>query len=239
MKRNWIAVAVASTLLAGIALAQNQKPAGDAKPQAPITSTKDKVSYGIGRNIGENFKRQGLDVNPELLARGIADALAGRDSAVTEEELQAAFAAFQQEMQARQADLAKKEAEKNAKEGAAFLAANKKKEGVKTLPSGLQYKVLKSGDGPSPKASDTVVTNYRGTLIDGTEFDSSYKRGEPAEFPVNAVIKGWTEALQLMKVGDKWQLFVPAELAYGDQARGNVIGPNSVLIFEIELLGIQ
>ena len=146
---------------------------------------------------------------------------------------------FQQEIQNKQIAKMKEASEKNAKEGAAFLAENKNKEGVITLESGLQYKVLKSGDGPSPKETDTVVTHYRGNLINGEIFDSSYKRGQPATFPVSGVIAGWTEALQKMKVGDKWQLFIPSNLAYGENGAGQKIGPNEVLIFELELLEIK
>ena len=158
---------------------------------------------------------------------------------LSEEEMRTVMTAFQKEMAAKQAEMMKSQGEKNKKEGEAFLAENKKKEGVKTLASGLQYKVIKEGTGKTPKATDKVSTHYQGTLIDGTEFDSSYKRGEPATFPVNGVIPGWTEALQLMKVGSKWQLFVPSKLAYGEKGAGPIIGPNAVLIFTVELLAIK
>ena len=164
--------------------------------------------------------------------------LAGR-VLLTEQEIREITTAFQKEMMAKQEELNKKLGEKNKKEGEVFLAENKKKEGVKTLPSGLQYKVIKAGTGKKPKLTDTVTTNYRGTLIDGTEFDSSYRRGQPASFPVNGVIPGWTEALQLMEEGAKWQLFVPPNLAYGDRGAGRQIGPNATLIFEVELISIQ
>ena len=206
----------------------------------PVLKTdKDKVSYSIGLDIGTNFKRQSVDLDQKALAAGIADGLSGGKPLLTEDEVRKVLAQFQQQMAAKAQQLAQQLAEKNQKEGEVFLAENKKKKGVITLPSGLQYQVITAGTGKIPKATDTVTTHYRGTLIDGTEFDSSYKRGEPASFPVNGVIKGWTEALQLMKVGSKWQLFIPSNLAYGPQGAGQVIGPNATLIFEIELLAIK
>jgi FKBP-type peptidyl-prolyl cis-trans isomerase FklB len=197
-----------------------------------LKNQKDKVSYIIGTEIGKNFKKQSVDIDPDVLTRGIKDAISGGKSLLTEQEIQETMAAFQKEMMA-------KLEEKNKKEGEAFLTENKKKEGVKTLPSGLQYKVIKAGTGKKPKINDTVTTHYRGTLIDGTEFDSSYRRGQPASFPVSGVIRGWTEALQLMGEGAKWQLFIPPNLAYGERGMGGVIGPNATLIFEIELISIQ
>ena len=193
------------------------------------------------------MKGQSIEVDSQALARGIMDAISGSKPLLSDQELQQTMMAFQQELQARQRGMAAKQAEaskavgeKNQKEGAAFLAENAKKPGVKTLPSGLQYKVVKEGTGPMPKATDQVKTHYRGTLIDGTVFDSSYKRGEPATFGVSDVIAGWTEALQLMKVGSRWQLFIPGDLAYGANPRpGGPIGPNATLLFEIELLGIE
>jgi FKBP-type peptidyl-prolyl cis-trans isomerase len=174
------------------------------------------------------------------LMQGMKDAMAGSKTLLTEEEARAALMQLQSEVQAKQQAKAAQEGEANKKEGEAFLAANKSKEGVVTLPSGLQYKILKEGSGPKPKATDSVVCNYKGTLINGTEFDSSYKRGEPATFPVTGVIKGWTEALQLMPVGSKWQLFIPSDLAYGARGTpGGPIGPNSTLIFEVELMSIK
>jgi len=200
----------------------------------------EKVSYCIGLNLGRNMKRDQVELDTEALVRGINDALSDAKPLLSEEQMQQALIAFQKELQAKQAEARKAAGEKAKKEGEAFLAENKKKDGVVTLPSGLQYKVIKSGNGKvSPKATDTVVTHYRGTLIDGTEFDSSVKRGQPVEFKVNEVIPAWTEALQLMKVGDKWRLFVPAKLAYGEQGAGRVIGPNATLIFEVELLDIK
>jgi FKBP-type peptidyl-prolyl cis-trans isomerase FklB len=167
------------------------------------------------------------------------DGFSGGKPLLTEQEVQETVATFQKEMMAKQEELAKKLGEKNKEEGEAFLAENKKKEGVKVLPSGLQYKVVKAGTGGKPKLTDTVTTHYRGTLIDGTEFDSSYRRGQPVSFPVAGVIPGWTEALQLMEEGSKWQLFIPPNLAYGERGAGRDIGPNATLIFEIELISIQ
>jgi len=202
-----------------------------------LVTEMDKVSYAIGVQLGTNFKRQGIDIKIEKFVQGLKDATAGNKLELTEQEIQQTMMAFSQKMRAKQQEKQKADAAKNLAEGKAFLYANGKKEGVKVLPSGLQYKVLKEGTGKTPTIADKVKTHYRGTLIDGTEFDSSYKRGKPAEFGVKAVIKGWTEALQLMKEGDKWELYIPADLAYGERARPT-IPANSTLIFEIELLEI-
>jgi FKBP-type peptidyl-prolyl cis-trans isomerase FklB len=205
-----------------------------------LKSQKDKTSYALGISLGKNIKQQlPAEIASELFLKGFKDALLGSNPLMSEEEMRTVITAFQKEMAAKQAEMTKSLAEKNKKEGEAFLAENKKKEGVKTLPSGLQYKVLKEGTGKIPKATDKVSTHYQGTLIDGTEFDSSIKRGAPAEFLVNGVIPGWTEALQLMKVGSKWQLFVPSKLAYGEKSPSPIIGPNAVLIFTLELLAIK
>jgi FKBP-type peptidyl-prolyl cis-trans isomerase FklB len=210
-----------------------------AEEKPVLKDQKDKVSYSIGMNIGNNLKKQAIDVNPDALVYGIKDALSGGEALITEQEVNDTLMAFQKEMASKQSERLKELGEKNKKEGEAFLAENKKKEGVITLPSGLQYKVIKEGTGETPKLTDTVTTNYRGTLIDGTEFDSSYRREQPATFPVKGVIAGWTEALQLMKVGSKWQLFTPSNLAYGERGAGRDIGPNTTLIFEVELLSIK
>ncbi len=212
-----------------------------AKPAQPLTLTtqKDKVSYAIGMNIGHSMKSDSLDIDPNIVMRGFKDYMAGGKLLMTDEETKTVLTAFAAEMSKKKQMAAQQAGDANKQAGQQFLAANKTKEGVVTLPSGLQYKILKAGTGPKPTASDTVVTNYRGTLINGTEFDSSYKRGEPATFPVTGVIKGWTEALQLMPVGSKWQLFIPSDLAYGERSPGAEIGPNSTLVFEIELLSIQ
>jgi FKBP-type peptidyl-prolyl cis-trans isomerase FklB len=228
--RGIAAVAVIVGVLSGVAHAQS-------KPS--LKTDKEKVSYSIGLDIGTNFKRQSVDLDSKALAAGISDGLSGAKPALGEDEVKKVLADFQQQMRTRAATMAQQAADDNKKKGEAFLVENKKQKGVVTLPSGLQYKILKDAKGAKPKATDTVSTHYRGTLIDGTEFDSSIKRGQPAEFPVNQVIPGWTEALQLMPVGSKWQLFIPSDLAYGPQGAGNTIGPNSTLIFEVELLDIK
>ncbi len=206
-----------------------------AQEKTTLKNQKEKMSYIIGMDIGNNLKKQSIDIDPNILAKGIKDVFTGGKPLLTDQEVRETMAAFQKEMVARQEELSKK----NKKAGDAFLAQNKTKEGVKTLPSGLQYKVIKAGTSKKPKSTDTVTTQYRGTLIDGTEFDSSYKRGQPATFQVTGVIGGWTEALQLMGEGAKWQLFVPPNLAYGERGAGGAIGPNTTLIFEIELVSIQ
>lgn len=195
----------------------------------------EKISYIIGRDMAGNLKKQGIDVNADAFVKGMKEALEGKPSALSQNEVQEAMMQLQQEMGAKQGAAASE----NQKAGEAFLAENKNKEGVKTLPSGLQYEVLNEGTGKSPSASDKVTTHYHGTLIDGTTFDSSYERGQPATFPVNGVIAGWTEALQLMKEGAKWRLYIPSNLAYGAQGAGDVIGPNSTLIFDVELISVH
>jgi FKBP-type peptidyl-prolyl cis-trans isomerase FklB len=222
-----------------------QKPA--VKPAAPaplvLKTQQEKASYAIGANIGRGMKKDGVQIDTRVLSRGISDALAGRKLAMTDEEMQASLTTLQAEVRKKLEAEVAATASANKAAGDQFLAANKTKEGVVTLPSGLQYKILKQGTGPKPTAADQVECNYRGTLVDGTEFDSSYKRGQPATFPVGQVIKGWTEALQLMPVGSKWELFVPSNLGYGERGAGqrgaDVIGPNSTLIFEVELLSIK
>jgi FKBP-type peptidyl-prolyl cis-trans isomerase FklB len=218
-----------------------KKPATAAKTAAPLAlnTQKEKFSYALGMKMGANLRKQSVPVSAPIFARGLRDGLAGGKTVLTEEEAQAAITAVQKEMQQKQQEKMQVAGEANKKEGQDFLAANKGKAGVVTLPSGLQYKIEKEGTGPKPTTGDSVVCNYRGTLIDGKEFDSSYKRGQPATFPVGGVIKGWTEALQLMPVGSKWQLFVPSDLAYGDRGAGADIGPGATLIFEVELISIQ
>ena len=212
-----------------------------AKSQTPLvlTTQEDKFSYALGMNLGTNLHRQSVPVNPSILLRGLKDALAGGKTLLTEDEARTALTAVQNEMRKKQEEKMQQLGAANKKEGEAFLATNKTKDGVVTLPSGLQYKILTQGTGPKPTASDSVACNYRGTLISGKEFDSSYKRGQPTTFPVGGVIKGWTEALQLMPVGSKWQLFIPSDLAYGERGAGADIGPNATLIFEVELVSIQ
>ena len=218
--------------------------------KAPVTSKtgtaltlktqKEKASYALGMKIGGDLRKQGVSdaLDPAIAARGLKDALAGSKALLTEDEERALLMQLQTEVRDKQQAKSHEAGVGARKEGEEFLAANKSKEGVVTLPSGLQYKILTAGTGPKPTASDKVTCNYRGTTINGKEFDSSYKRGEPAAFPVNGVIKGWTEALQLMPVGSKWQLFIPPDMAYGDRGAGSDIGPGETLIFEVELLSI-
>jgi FKBP-type peptidyl-prolyl cis-trans isomerase FklB len=209
----------------------------------PLKTRKEKFSYALGMNIGTGYsqglKKQSVEVDWNLLAQGMKDAAAGSKTRLTQEEAQAVLNEVQTEIKKEQQEKTQQAAAANKTEGEAFLAANKSKDGVVTLPSGLQYKILTAGTGPKPTASDSVKCNYRGTLINGTEFDSSYKRGQPATFAVGQVIKAWTEALQLMPMGSKWQLFVPSSLAYGERGAGAEIGPNATLIFEVELLSIE
>ncbi len=224
------------TVLLGIFLIVNP---GFAEDDAVLKTEKDKLSYAIGMNIGNNLKRQSLELNPEIVSQGIRDSLTDGKPLMTEQEYRDTMTAFEQEMKQKQVTQIKELSDKNKQEGEAFLAENRKKDAVITLPSGLQYKVIKKGTGKTPKATDTVTVNYLGSLINGTEFDSSYRRGQPASFKVNGVIRGWTEALQLMQEGAKWQLFIPSDLAYGERGAGRDIGPYSTLIFEVELISIE
>lgn len=230
MAKRWSALLVV-VLLAVAAAAQDTA--------AALKTSKDKFSYALGMQIGTAFRKQTLDVDPAIVSKALAEAYAGGKTLMTEDEMRAVLKAAQEEYSQKQAALREQKGQAARKEGEAFLAANKSKEGVVVLPSGLQYKILKAGTGKKPTADDTVVCNYRGTLVDGTEFDSSAKHEGPATFPVNGVIRGWTEALQLMPVGSKWQLFVPPQLAYGENGVGQFIPPNSTLIFEVELISIQ
>jgi len=215
-------------------------PSATATPSAgsQFKDNKEKISYALGMSLGSNFKAQGLELDPDVFLRGMNDGLSGGKTLMTEDEAKATMMQVQNEMKARMEEKSRMAAVNNKKEGDAFLEANKAKPGVVVLPSGLQYKILTQGTGAKPTGMDTVECNYRGTLIDGTEFDSSYKRNEPAKFQVGRVIRGWTEALQLMPVGSKWQLFIPSTLAYGERGAGP-IGPNSTLIFDVELISIQ
>jgi len=230
MKRRIAMAMCAAVALSGAAFAAD----------APeLKNDKEKISYSIGMDIGGNLKRGSVEVDPDLLAKGLKDSYGGGKTILTEDEARKAIADFQKTLMAKQAETMQKLSEKNKADGEKFLAENAKQEGVKTLPSGLQYREITPGKGKSPKDTDTVSTHYKGTLIDGTEFDSSYKRGEPVTFPVSGVIAGWTEALQLMKEGAKWQLFIPSNLAYGDRGAGREIGPNATLIFEVELISVK
>ena len=217
----------------------------DPNQKAVLLKTEmDKVSYAMGVQLGQRFKTQEIEIKIEPMMRGLKDTMAGKKLALGQDEMQKVMMSFQQRMMAKQQELRKKQQERQKVEGAknlaagkAYLEANGTKKGVKVLPSGLQYKIIRKGTGKTPTADDKVKTHYRGTFIDGTEFDSSYKRNQPAEFRVKGVIKGWTEALQLMKEGGKWELYIPANLAYGERARQS-IPANSTLIFEIELLEV-
>jgi FKBP-type peptidyl-prolyl cis-trans isomerase FklB len=224
---------------AGSAAKPHTATAAKSATPMKLTTQKDKVSYAIGMNIGQSMKKDALDIDPSIVAQGLKDVMTGAKPLMTDAEVQTVLTEFRTEMTKKKQAEEKSAGDANKLAGQQYLAANKSKDGVVTLPSGLQYKILTAGTGPKPTASDTVSVNYRGTLIDGTEFDSSYKRGEPATFGVGQVIKGWTEALQLMPVGSKWQLVIPSDLAYGERSPGGGIGPNSTLIFEVELLSIK
>jgi len=220
------------------------KPAAKAATtQVPLTTDKEKFSYAVGMNfgggLGAKLRQESVDFDVALAVQGFKDALSAGKTRLTEQEAQAILVQVQTEIGKKHQEKLALQGAANKKEGETFLAENKTKPGVVTLPSGLQYKILTAGTGSKPAATDSVVCNYRGTLINGTEFDSSYKRNEPVTFPVNGVIKGWTEALQLMPVGSKWQLFIPSDLAYGERGNRADIGPNATLIFDVELLSIK
>jgi FKBP-type peptidyl-prolyl cis-trans isomerase FklB len=243
MKFKWIALLLV-VLLATQVFAQKKKATDTKKEATPakkteLTTEKDKISYIIGLNIGTSMKKDEVDVDVDIFTKGLNDALSGANPLMTQDEMAATWGEFQKKFQDKQAKVQKDVSEKNKKEGEDFLAANKKKDSIITTKSGLQYKILKVGTGKTPKATDTVVTHYRGYLIDGTEFDNSYQRNQPATFAVGGVIPGWVEALQMMPVGSKWQLFIPSNLGYGERGAGQVIAPNATLIFEIELLEIK
>lgn len=232
MKFNMIAVLLVAGL--GVVSCQDTKVS-----KSDFKTQKDSVSYSIGADIGKNLKMNDLDVELKMLYMGMRDAMLDSVTVLTEEEMQDCMVRYQTELMAKKDEKNQVIGKTNKEAGEKFLADNAKKEGVVTLPSGLQYKVITKGNGASPKATDKVTTHYRGSLIDGTVFDESYQRGEPIEFPVNGVIAGWTEVLQLMKVGDKWEVYIPSNLAYGDRGAGAAIGPNATLIFTIELLKVN
>jgi len=210
--------------------------------KSDLKTLNQKVSYSIGLDYGKYMKTQSIEIDEKAFIKGLRDGISADTSLkplLNDTEIRQVIQQFQEEMMKKQQEKMKASGEKNKKEGAKFLDENKKKQGVTTLSSGLQYKVIKAGNGKTPKEDNTVVVNYKGTLIDGTEFDNSYKRGEPATLPVSGIIKGWTEALLLMKEGDIWQLFIPAELAYGEAGRPPQIAPNAVLIFQVELIKVN
>ncbi len=212
--------------------------AADEKPAAQFKDNRDKVSYSLGVNIANSMKMQGAEVDVDQVATGMRDVLSGK-AKMTEQEVRETLMAWQQDLRARRMEKQKAEGEANRKAGEEWLAANAKKPGVKTMPDGLQYKVLVAGKGNKPKPGDTVSAHYKGTLTDGTEFDSSYSRGQPLTIPVMGVIAGWQEALTNMSVGDKWELYIPGNLAYGERGSPPKIGPYATLVFEMELLGIE
>jgi FKBP-type peptidyl-prolyl cis-trans isomerase len=239
-KRMLLMLALASAASPSLVCADDKA----ASEESVLKDQKAKDSYAVGMQMGGKLKGASLDLDAELVARGVKDAMTGATTLLSEAEMSASLNTLRADFRAKQVEVLKGVAEKNKKDGEAFLVDNKTKEGVVTLESGLQYKVLKAGDGKKPSQADTVVCHYRGTLIDGTEFDSSYKRNQPASLPLKSVIAGWREALQLMPVGSKWQLFIPSGLAYGEsgqrgRGRRNTIGPNTALVFEVELLSIQ
>jgi FKBP-type peptidyl-prolyl cis-trans isomerase FklB len=236
-----LSLTLASTLAAPAALAQDAKPAEAAPAPVPgaLKDAKAQASYAIGLSVAKGLKHDMVEVDPTAMALGLQDGMSGAKPQLTEDQMRAAVAQVQADVKARRQEKAARAAATNKSEGEAFLKANHDKPGVITQPSGLQYQVLTAGTGPKPAADDSVICNYRGALLDGTEFDSSYQRGAPDTLPVSGVIKGWTEALQLMPVGSKWRIYVPANLAYGEKGAGEDIGPNAVLVFDIELLSIQ
>lgn len=239
-----IAAMICLCVLAGTAYAQNTSASGAGTAAAPAVALDAKNakaigSYAIGRNVARNLRGDGLEIDLESFIQGLRDGVQNAKSPYSDQQMNAAVEAFQRDVQAKQQQRQQAAGDKNRTEGQAFLAANKTKTGVTTLPSGLQYQVTRSGNGPSPKRTDTVKVHYEGKLLDGTVFDSSYQRNQPTTFRVDQVIPGWTESLQLMKVGDKWRIFVPSDLAYGPTGAGNVIGPNAVLTFDVELLDVE
>lgn len=210
-----------------------------AQEESVPQNQKDKISYSVGVSVAKNFQQQGVEIDPDVMMKGVKDVLTGNKLLLTEDQLRTTLNAYQEELREKYVKARDAAAQKNGKEGEAFLAANKNKQGVVTMPSGLQYTILKAGDGRRPVETDTVECHYRGTLTNGTEFDSSYRTGKPISFKVNGVIPGWTEALKLMSVGSKWRLFIPPQLAYGERGAGYQIGPNATLIFEVELVAIK
>ncbi len=243
----FLTAALAISSVGGAALAQDKPaaapaapaaPAADAKPASPFKTLQEKASYIIGLNLGQSLHKQEIPCTGDVIVKGLLDGLSGATPALSPEEIQTVMQEFQQQISAQQEAKQKVVGEKNLKESQIFLDQNKTKAGVKTTASGLQYEVMAEGSGESPKATDQVTVNYKGTLLDGKVFDSSYDRGEPVTFPVNGVIPGWVEALQLMKPGAKYKLYLPPALGYGERGAGADIGPNQALVFEVELISI-
>ncbi len=234
MNMKTIALAVLGFGMTSVSLA------ADPVPASVLSTDLDKLSYSVGVDLGKNFKRQSVDIKPDVMAQGMQDVLSGKTLLLTDDEMKEVVTKFQQQIMAKRAAEASKLALENKTKGEAFLADNKAKPGVVTLPSGLQYKILTKGTGPKPSKDDTVTVEYTGKLLDGSVFDSTAKSGgKPAELKLNQVIPGWTEALQLMPVGSTWEIYVPGGLAYGERSIGNLIGPNATLIFNIHLIGIK
>jgi FKBP-type peptidyl-prolyl cis-trans isomerase len=234
-----VTLKMTTKLIAILAVMFVAAPQAGAAEKLVLKTDKDKTSYSMGVDMARTFKRLGIDLDVDVFAQAMKDELAGKKLLMSDADMKKQMDTLQAKIKEKQMEAVKATAEENKKAGEAFLAENKTKKGVVTLPSGLQYKILKEGTGKKPTANDTVECNYRGTLINGTEFDSSYKRGKPATFKVSGVIAGWKEALQLMPVGSKWELFIPPNLAYGAQGAPPLIGPNATLIFEVELLAIK
>jgi FKBP-type peptidyl-prolyl cis-trans isomerase FklB len=238
----FLVVALAICWLTFVSFARAAGAQGPAEPDPEarvFENPAEKLSYALGIDFGRRLRHQGADVHLELLIQGLKDALTGTPASLTEKEIRAALKEAQSELRRKQSALRREKALKNKEEGEAFLAANQAREGIVTLESGLQYKILESGHGPKPTLDDTVVCHYRGTALDGTEFASSYASNQPATFKVKRVINGWKEALQLMPVGSKWRLFIPPKLAYGERGAGPGVGPNATLVFDVELITIK
>jgi FKBP-type peptidyl-prolyl cis-trans isomerase FklB len=240
MSKKLLSIVCVTGLLLALAVGCTAEDAkSPAAEEVKLDTQKKRISYTIGLNIGQDFARQEMEIDTDVLVLGVIDALGEKEPRMTQEEMAAEVQTYQQEMRAKQEARLKEVTDKNVEEGKAFLVENAKKDGVVVLESGLQYKVIEPGQGAKPTADSMVKVHYKGTLVDGAEFDSSYRRGQPASFPVGGVIPGWTEALLLMQEGAKWQLFIPSELAYGERGAGQDIGPNAVLIFDVELISIE